>query len=118
MSCKSNYLNRLGVNRVYTNIKDPLKAVRNFQEKFNLKSSEILYLTGRTLPLFDGEFLKVCPADASQKSKDSVDYVTTSQSTMGSVAEIIEKVLRLRLKWFVGNQRGRLSFPSSGFNFF
>jgi 3-deoxy-D-manno-octulosonate 8-phosphate phosphatase (KDO 8-P phosphatase) len=102
-NCKeySRRLKLLGVSDLYLNSRTKLDHFNSFLKKYNLRSSDILYM-GDDIP--DFEVMKisgvpVCPADADSEIKQISHYISDKRGGEGCVRDIIEQVLRLHNKW-------------------
>ncbi|HLP71431.1 MAG TPA: HAD hydrolase family protein [Bacteroidales bacterium] len=103
--CQSkDYLKRLrnlGVKDVYLGCRNKTEQFDAFMKKYNLKTSEILYM-GDDIP--DYKVMKiagvpVCPSDADSEIKQISSYISDRKGGEGAVRDVIEQVLRLHDKW-------------------
>lgn len=98
------YLKRLrllGITDIYLNSRNKSEHFFNFLKKYELDSSEVLYM-GDDIP--DFEVMKkagvpVCPSDADSEIKQISVYISDRNGGQGCVRDIIEQVLRLHNRW-------------------
>ena len=94
-------LKYLGINDIHLNCRAKVEHFKEFLKKYNLDTSEVLYM-GDDIP--DFQIMKmtgvpVCPADADSEIKQISTYISDKRGGEGCVRDIIEQVLRLHNKW-------------------
>ncbi len=91
----------LGINCVYQNCYDKLLAYKEILKKFSLKPDEIVYIGDdlMDLPVLKRVGLSVCPIDAPEELKKTVDYVSPLPGGKGVFREVIEMVLKAKGLW-------------------
>lgn len=94
-------LRGLGIRDIYLNSRTKSSYFNAFIEKYNLNSSEVLYM-GDDIP--DYEVMKiagvpVCPSDAASEIKQISHYISDKKGGEGCVRDVIEQVMRLHNKW-------------------
>lgn len=94
-------LKSLGINDIYLNSRTKLNHFKAFIEKYNLSSSDVLYM-GDDIP--DIEVMKatgipVCPSDADSEVRQVAVYISDKKGGQGCVRDVIEQVLRLHNNW-------------------
>jgi 3-deoxy-D-manno-octulosonate 8-phosphate phosphatase (KDO 8-P phosphatase) len=94
-------LKSLGISDIYLNSRTKLNHYKAFIEKYNLNSSDVLYM-GDDIP--DIEVMKatgipVCPSDADNEVRQVAVYVSDKKGGQGCVRDVIEQVLRLHNNW-------------------
>lgn len=103
--CQSkDYMKRLrglGIRDIYLGCRNKTEQFDSFMKKYNLTSSEILYM-GDDIP--DYKVMKiagvpVCPSDADSEIKQISSYISDRRGGEGAVRDVIEQVLRLHNKW-------------------
>ena len=102
-NCKeySKRLKLLGVSDIYLNCRSKIDHFNSFMKKYDLKSSEVMYM-GDDIPDFEVmkiAGLPVCPADADSEIKQISIFISDKKGGEGCVRDIIEQVLRLNNKW-------------------
>lgn len=93
--------NSLGVKDVYMRSASKTAAFEDFQAKYHLAPSDILFM-GDDLP--DYEVMKkaglpACPADAAEEIRQLSLYISPVKGGEGCVRDIIEQVMKLHGKW-------------------
>jgi 3-deoxy-D-manno-octulosonate 8-phosphate phosphatase (KDO 8-P phosphatase) len=94
-------LKSLGIHDIYLNSRTKLNHYKAFIEKYNLNSSDVLYM-GDDIP--DIEVMKatgipVCPSDADSEVRQVAVYISDKKGGQGCVRDVIEQVLRLHNNW-------------------
>ncbi len=95
-------MDMLGVEHVYTNCFEKLKALRELSETLELAPAEILY-RGDDIPDIDPMLhvgMPVCPADAAPEVIAISRYVSQFKGGEGCVRDVVEQVLRSRGDWY------------------
>ena len=94
-------LEYLNIEDVYIKIQDKLAVYKQFIKKYNLDSSEILYMGDDIpdLPLLKEVGLSAAPRDAIQEVLNVVDYISFKNGGNTCVRDVIEQVLRVQGKW-------------------
>jgi len=94
-------LNHLGINDVYLKCEIKLDYLKRILEKYNLDSSEVLFM-GDDIPdlqVMQAVGAPVCPSDADSEIKKVSIYISDKKGGEGCVRDIVEQVLRLHNKW-------------------
>ena len=91
----------LGITDIYLKCEVKLTYLEDFLNKYNLDSSEVLFM-GDDIP--DLQIMKavgvpVCPSDADSEIKKAAVYVSDKKGGEGCARDVIEQVLRLHDKW-------------------
>lgn len=94
-------LKLLGVRDIYLNSRSKAAHFHDFINKYNLSSSDVLYM-GDDIP--DFEVMKiagvpVCPSDADSEIRQISSYISDKKGGEGCVRDVIEQVMRLHNKW-------------------
>lgn len=94
-------LKLLGVKDIYLNSRAKLQHFKAFLQKYDLDSSEVLFM-GDDIP--DHQVMKaagvpVCPADADSEIKEVASYISDKKGGEGCVRDVVEQVLRLHNNW-------------------
>ena len=94
-------LEYLNIEDIYIKVQDKLPVYKQFIKKYNLDSSEILYMGDDIpdLPLLKEVGLSAAPRDAVQEVLDEVDYISPKNGGNTCVRDVIEQVLRVQGKW-------------------
>lgn len=94
-------LEYLNIEDIYIRVQDKLPVYKQFIKKYNLDSSEILYMGDDIpdLPLLKEVGLSAAPRDAVQEVLDEVDYISPKNGGNTCVRDVIEQVLRVQGKW-------------------
>jgi 3-deoxy-D-manno-octulosonate 8-phosphate phosphatase (KDO 8-P phosphatase) len=92
---------RLGINDIYLQCTDKLKALNKFLTKHHLDPGEVLYM-GDDLP--DLEVLShvgipTCPANAVYEVKNICQYISDKKGGHGCVRDVLEQALKLHGNW-------------------
>ena len=98
--------NILGIKDVFMGISDKSVALNEFIQKYQLNTSEILFM-GDDMPDFEvmqQVGLPCCPADAVDEIKEISKYISPKNGGQGCVRDVIEKVLKLNNSWEHSNQ--------------
>jgi 3-deoxy-D-manno-octulosonate 8-phosphate phosphatase (KDO 8-P phosphatase) len=96
-----NRLNHLDVNDIYLKCEIKLDYLKVFLEKYNLDSSEALFM-GDDIPdlqVMQAVGAPVCPSDADSEIKKAAIYISDKRGGEGCVRDVIEQVLRLHNNW-------------------
>ncbi len=106
-------LEMLGVERMYLNCMDKIKAIKEFMADNELAPEEVIYM-GDDIP--DLECMRlvgipVCPADACMEVIEASRYVSEYNGGEGAVRDIVEQVLRVQGCW-AKNLQGVLGVAS------
>ena len=97
----SKRLKLLGIKDIYLNSRSKIEHFNSFLKKYELNSSEVLYM-GDDIPDYKvmvASGIAVCPADADSEIKQISSYISDRKGGEGCVRDIIEQVLRLNNKW-------------------
>ena len=91
----------LGVEDVYLKCEIKLDYLEKFLKKYNLDSSEVLFMGDDIpdLPVLKAVGVPVCPSDADSEIKKVAAYISDKKGGEGCVRDVIEQVLRLHNKW-------------------
>jgi len=94
-------LQGLGVEHIYTKVKDKLKVFKQISEELAIDSETVLYMGD---DLVDFQVMKVvalpaCPADAAPEILEISKYISPTIGGKGCVRDVIEKVMKLHNKW-------------------
>ena len=91
----------LGVEDVFLKSEVKLVCLNAFLEKYNLDSSEVLFMGDDIpdLPVLKAVGVPVCPSDADSEIKKVAVYISDKKGGEGCVRDVIEQVLRLHNKW-------------------
>ena len=94
-------LQNLGIEYIYTKIRDKKPAFIDFLIKSKLEESEVLYMGDDMpdLPVLNLVALPTCPADAIPEVKAISKYISPLRGGEGCVRDVIEKVLKLNNQW-------------------
>ena len=94
-------LQSLGVSDVYLKSEVKLVCLKDFLEKYNLDSSEVLFMGDDIpdLPVMQAVGAPVCPSDADSEIKKAAIYISDKKGGEGCVRDVVEQVLRLHNKW-------------------
>lgn len=92
---------KLGIVDVYIGSNDKLKVFKDFCQKYELDSNEILIMGDDIpdYPLIMEAWVSCCPSDAVWEIRSQVDYISIYPGGKGCVRDIIEQVLRLQGRW-------------------
>lgn len=96
-------LKKLGVKRVFMNVKDKETFMKSLMSENNLVMGEMLFM-GDDIP--DYHCMKLaglaaCPQDAIAEIKLISHYISPFAGGKGCVRDVIEKVLKLNDKWSI-----------------
>ena len=94
-------LTEMGVENIYSGIKNKEKKLKEFIAETNSNIEEILYM-GDDIPdlrvmLMVG--LACCPQDAVNEVKSICNYISPVKGGQGCVRDIIEQTLKVQGKW-------------------
>ena len=91
----------LGVEDVHLKCEEKLDYLEKFLKKYNLDSSEVLFMGDDIpdLPVLKAVGVPVCPSDADSEIKKVAAYISDKKGGEGCVRDVIEQVLRLHNKW-------------------
>ena len=86
---------------VYLKVRDKLRSIREFCERYDLKAEEVLYM-GDDIPdvaalRFAG--VGVVPSDAVEEAKDAADCISPIPGGRGFVRWTLEMVMKAQGKW-------------------
>ena len=92
----------LGVDHVYMDCHEKLKALKELCDELDVSADEILYM-GDDVP--DLEPMRhvgmpVCPADAVAEIVNASRYVSQFGGGQGCVRDVVEQVMRARGDWY------------------
>ncbi len=102
----------LGVQHIFTGVKDKIPCLEEFLETVGLKAEDVLYM-GDDLPdlrVMQMVGLPACPADAATEIKEISKYVSDRIGGDGCVRDVIEQVMRAHGKWASVEALHRSSF--------
>lgn len=96
----------LGVQHYFDGVSNKKKVFEKWADSHQLDRSKILYM-GDDLP--DFEVMKLvglsaCPADAAPEILNIAQYISPAKGGEGCVRDVLEKVLKLQLKWKTSNE--------------
>lgn len=94
-------LTQLGITEVHMKILDKENFLRNLLNEKGWMLKETLFM-GDDIPdlsCMNLVALATCPADASPEVLQSAAYISPANGGYGCVRDVIEKVLKLNLKW-------------------
>jgi 3-deoxy-D-manno-octulosonate 8-phosphate phosphatase (KDO 8-P phosphatase) len=94
-------LKHLDVTDIYLKCEVKLAYLEAFLKKYNLDSSEVLFM-GDDIPdlqIMGAVGVPVCPSDADSEIKKAAIYISDKKGGEGCVRDVIEQVLRLHNKW-------------------
>ena len=94
-------LDMLGVQHVYMNCFEKLRALRELYEKLQLAPDEVMYM-GDDVPDMEPMMhvgMPVCPADAAPEVVGISRDVSQFRGGEGCVRDVVEQVLRARGDW-------------------
>ncbi len=94
-------LHKLGVQTIYTGVKNKKETFLHWLQIKNLKPEEVIYIGD---DMIDVEAMKLagikcCPSDACSEILFISEYVSPFRGGKGCVRDVIEKVLKLQTKW-------------------
>ncbi len=96
-------LKGLGIQDIYTGIKDKLSVLEEIVDLYDLKLGGVLYM-GDDIPDYDPMTkvgMPVCPSDATIEIQRVSRYISPRKGGDGCVRDVIEKVLKLQGKWIL-----------------
>lgn len=99
-------LRNLGIEDIYTGVKDKLEAFDDFVMKHQLDEAEILYM-GDDMPDYEvmrRVGLPACPRNAVPEILQISQYISPMEGGQGCVRDVLEKVLRINGKWLDESQ--------------
>jgi len=91
----------LGITDIYLASSNKWDDYQDFLFKYSLKPEEILYM-GDDIPdlqVMMNVGMPACPADAVFEIKQISKYISDKNGGDGCVRDVIEKVLKIQLKW-------------------
>lgn len=94
-------LNKLGINRVYQQVKDKAAVFGMLLEELHVTRAETLYI-GDDVPdltVMQMAGISCCPADACRDILEIADYISPVKGGEGCVRDILEKMMRVQGKW-------------------
>lgn len=100
--CLETRFQMLGVEHLYMNCSEKLKALKDFMSKTGVNPEEIVYM-GDDIPDVEAMMhigVPVCPADATFEVINASRYVSQFKGGEGCVRDIVEQVMRARGDWF------------------
>lgn len=94
-------LHKLGVQTIFAGVTNKKDVFFQWLQQKNLRSEEVIYLGD---DMIDFEVMKLagvkcCPADACMEVVSICEYVSPFKGGGGCVRDVIEKVLKLQMKW-------------------
>ena len=107
----------LGVEDIYENLRDKVKAYEELKAKYIVTDLEVAYIADDViaLPVLRKVGLGVAVADAADEVLKAATWVTVCPGGRGAVRESVEFILRAQNKWDkVLEQRYGVEFPSGG----
>jgi len=94
---------KIGVKDYYdaNNSKSKLPCLKDFAQKHNITTDEILYAGDdiADLACLKHAGIGACPIDACQEAKEISDYISQKEGGHGFVRELMEMVLRSQNQW-------------------
>lgn len=96
----ANRAEELGITELYQGISNKLSQLKKVAEKYNVTSEEIAYIGDDLNDLECIEYcgFSVCPSDADENLKNSVNYVCQSDGGTGAVREFVQYKLMRQYK--------------------
>ena len=96
---------KLGVHFYYDNIRNKTIGLDDFINKTGIAPSEILYMGDDIIDyeVMQRVGLPVCPQDAVEEIKGIARYISSCKGGEGCVRDVIEKVLKARGQWIIGD---------------
>ena len=95
----------LKLQEVFLDVSDKVKVYESLIAKYNLKSSQVLYM-GDDVPdlkIMGLVGIPTCPADAIADVKAISTYISPFDGGKTAVRDIIEKVMRVQQTWYDEN---------------
>ncbi len=94
-------LNKLGIDDVYLGVKTKIDVLTDWLQKHNHSLEECLMMGDDEpdCPVLKAVGFSCCPADAVQKVRENVDYISPNDGGKQCVRHIIETRLRLTNNW-------------------
>lgn len=98
-------LHRLGIKDVFMKVKNKEQFLSDLAKERKLDLSEVLFMGDDIPDLFCLKLAGVgaCPADAASEIKEHASYISPYGGGKGCVRDVIEKVMKLNLKWALQN---------------
>jgi 3-deoxy-D-manno-octulosonate 8-phosphate phosphatase (KDO 8-P phosphatase) len=107
----------LGVEDIYENLRDKVKAYEELKAKYIVTDLEVAYIADDVidLPVLRKVGLGIAVADAADEVLKAATWVTVCPGGRGAVRESVEFILRAQNKWDkVLEQRYGVECPSGG----
>lgn len=91
----------LGIEDVYYGKSDKLPSFYDFLGKHHLDPRNVLYMGDDIpdVPLMKKVGLAACPQDACPEASAAADYIAVANGGAGCVREVLEKSMRIQMKW-------------------
>lgn len=99
-------LNGLGISEVHLSSNNKIEIFENLLKKYKLQAENILYM-GDDIPDYDvmkKVGIAACPKDAAPEIKSIAHYISSKKGGQGAVRDVLEQVMKVQDKWFVGNR--------------
>ncbi|BDS09874.1 KdsC family phosphatase [Aureispira anguillae] len=94
-------LQNLGVQEIYSGMKDKLEAIDELIEVYGLDLARSAYM-GDDLPDYEPlrlVGLSTCPANAAPEIREICQYISPFKGGEGCVRDLFEKILKVQGKW-------------------
>ncbi|MEM1319788.1 MAG: 3-deoxy-D-manno-octulosonate 8-phosphate phosphatase [Bacteroidota bacterium] len=99
-------LKALGIRDIHAGIEDKLDAFEEYIYTYDIDPGNVLYM-GDDMPDYlpmRRVLMPVCPADAAPEIIKIAKYISPLKGGKGCVRDVIEKVMRVQLKWETENK--------------
>ena len=92
----------LGIEEIYLGVSDKVEVYQALLQKYRLNSQEVLYMGDDIpdLPVMNLVGIPTCPSDAATDIKAISTYISPYEGGKTAVRDIIEKTMRIQMKWF------------------
>lgn len=94
-------LANLGIKDIYLGAHQKIEQWNLLKEKYNLDSSEVLYMGDDIpdLPVLMEVGLPCCPNDAAPEIQQISKYISYKKGGEGCVRDVLEQIMRVQGKW-------------------
>lgn len=91
----------LGITDIYLGASEKTAAYNNFIARYNLQSSDVLYMGDDIpdVPVMQLVGTPTCPADAAVEVKNIAKYISLYNGGCGCARDVIEQVLKAQNNW-------------------